>query len=237
MAPMAGGTGRAGSSPRPWGTLQKIRLDPRKARLHQMAKRVGLRQDGGQNAAVKSFKQPAGAYSPYDPQAPRVKPSTSTAARKAAVAVENAIRHDEVETGVFIGADGIERLRRSGAPDRVPFTNLELSTKAGTTFTHNHPGNSSFTLDDYDNALFAGVAELRAVTPQFRHILVMGPKMPDVAQLQGLEDELMPRLANLVQDMIKQGQLGPPAKGVELKHQFWREAARRHGFFYTRERS
>ena len=202
-----------------------------------MAKRARLRQDGGQNAGVKTFKQPAGAVDPYDPQAPRVKPDTGTPARKAAVALEDAIRHDAVETGVFIAADGSELLRRTGEPDRVVFTALDLSTKAGTTFTHNHPGDRSFSLDDYEHAHVAGLAELRAVTPRFRHILVMGAAMPAPATVERLRDRMESRLSRLVDDMIKHDELHPAARGVELDHQFWRALARRYGFAYNREPS
>ena len=94
------------------------------------------------------------------------------------MAVEDAIRNDSLETGVFIGADGKELLRRTGLPHRVSFSEAEWVGMAGSTFTHNHPGNASFSPDDYEQALFAGLHELRAVTPQFRRVLVLTDKVP-----------------------------------------------------------
>lgn len=186
---------------------------------------------------MKIFNQPTPAFGPYDAVAFSVVADTSTPARLTAVAVEDAIRRDVLETGVFIDADGVELLRRVGEPNKVPFTDLELLTKAGTTFTHNHPGDGSFSLEDYENALFAGVYELRAVSPGFRHILRFEGQMPSRAGLQQLAAHWVGALSAQVHESHKVDQLHPLWIQVELQHLFWSRAARRFGFTYVREKS
>ncbi len=186
---------------------------------------------------MKNFNQPAPAFGPYDPQAPRVKPDTSTPARLTAVAVEDAIRNDSLETGVFIGASGCGGAALDGQPNRVAFTEADLSAMAGSTFTHNHPGNASFSLQDYEAALFAQIAELRVVTPQFRHVLVLTDQAPSAEVVEALSLQLTPRLSRQVQDIVNTDQLPSGASLIELQHLFWVTLARNYGLKYFRERS
>ncbi len=189
------------------------------------------------NSTVKNFNQPTPTFGPYDPPAPRATPDTSTPARQTAVAIEEGIRNNKLETGVFIGADGKELLRRTGQPNRVGFAEAELAGKAGSTFTHNHPGDGAFSLDDYEAALFAQVAELRVVSPQFRHLLLFGAAPPTRKTLEQLGAEWSAQLSEVVRQANQADQLHPAWFGVELQHAFWKRAAKRFGLTYLRERS
>jgi len=100
-------------------------------------------------------------------------PDVSTPARYAAVGVENLIRHNPVETGVFIGPDGATHLKRKGWNNRVSFTRQELKCVKGATFTHNHPNGYGPSLDDVHLGAAYGLKEVRVVTANFRHGLSM----------------------------------------------------------------
>ena len=86
--------------------------------------------------------------------------------------------------GPAFGLNEEQGAQSTGLPNRVSFSEAEWVGMAGSTFTHNHPGNASFSPDDYGQALFAGLHELRAVTPQFRRVLVLTDKVPS-AQCAG----------------------------------------------------
>jgi hypothetical protein len=186
---------------------------------------------------MRTFKQPAETFGPYDPGAPRVAPDVSTPARAAAVRIEDEIRRDSLETGVFIAADGQEIMRRRGAPDRVSFPEADLLGMRGSTFTHNHPGDASFSLADYEAAVFTAVAELRAVSPSFRHMLRPAAHVPTVDDLRSFAVEQQSSISAKVAALAKIDAIPAQSMGVELQHQFWVEAARRFGFTYTREKS
>ncbi len=76
---------------------------------------------------MKQFKQPSGEFTIYDPGYPRVKADVSTPARKSAVALEEKIRNDSLETGVFFTDDGTlgacrtQALRAKQAGETVHF--------------------------------------------------------------------------------------------------------------------
>jgi hypothetical protein len=183
------------------------------------------------------FRQPSETFGPYDPGAPTQQPDVSTPARAMAVRIEDAIRRDSAETGVFIGVDGTVLLRRQGQADRVTYLETELLRMRGTTFTHNHPGDVSFSMADYDAAVFGGIRELRAVSPSFRHMLLLSHSMPAAQELQRLATLRAAAISERVRTLVNHDAVRAPFTGVELQHQFWVEASRVFGFSYTRDRS
>lgn len=185
----------------------------------------------------RPFRQPSETFGPYDPGAPTRSPDVSTPARATAVRIEDEIRRDSTETGVFIGADGVVLLRRQGAADRVAYLEVELLRMRGTTFTHNHPGEASFSMADYDAAIFGGIRELRAVSPSFRHMLLLDHAMPTVQDLQRLATLRAAAISERVRALVNSDAVRAPFTGVELQHQFWVEASQVFGFSYTRDRS
>jgi hypothetical protein len=108
---------------------------------------------------------------------------------------------------------------------------------AGTLFTHNHPGNSTFSQLDVMQALQIGVAEVRAVGPTLRHILTPALGWPSRPALVA-ELERAARAAQMdVERMIAAGELEPRFAGVELQHPQWVRVSRKFGLGYTREKS
>ena len=151
--------------------------------------------------------------------------------------IEDEIRRDSTETGVFISTDGSVLLRRQGEADRVAYQEVELLRMRGATFTHNHPGDASFSMADYDAAVFGGIRELRAVSPSFRHILLLNHAMPTAQDLQRLAVSRAAAISEKVRVLVNSDAVRAPFTGVELQHQFWVEASQVFGFSYTRDRS
>lgn len=185
---------------------------------------------------MRIFRQPASTFSPYDPGAPIVKPDISTPARATAVRVEDEIRRDDLETGVFIAPTGRVLLRRQGLADRVGFSPRELRRMHGATFTHNHPGESGFSPDDLARAGEAQVAELRVVTPLFRHVIQDFPNLPESKWHALFEIEQQKLAASLI-DQVRTGTLNPKDFGPQTIHLAWVRIAAKMGFSYERSKS
>lgn len=96
---------------------------------------------------------------------------------------EDSIRRQQTETAFAWDIAGHLILRKDGAHDRISFEDAEIAFLSGTIFTHNHPqglefadddprsyGNS-FSMQDLRLACYAGLAELRVVTPRLRFSL------------------------------------------------------------------
>lgn len=185
---------------------------------------------------MRDFQQPPSRFNAYDPGASSADPDISTPARAAAVQLENEIRRDAVETGAFIAPDGRILRRRTGVPNRVSYLPEELVGVQGTTFTHNHPGGASFSLEDLLLAADLQLHEVRVVTARFRH---------GAAALPNLHQDSW-RTAYDLEDLRQRARLAPEVRvdalhlfdfGVEVRHLVWVELSRQLGFTYWRENS
>lgn len=108
----------------------------------------------------------------------------------------------------------------------------------GSTFTHNHPNGFSFSVADFRMAVQNDFAEIRAVTPLFRHIMTRPAHgWPSLIAFDGYRSEAI-RLAVLaVRDLVACAGMHPRYADMEATHQFWVFVARRFGIGYTRQRS
>lgn len=185
---------------------------------------------------MPSFRQPSSTFNDYDPGNPRSEPDLSTPARLTAVQIEDEIRRDLVETGAFIAADGRVMLRRSGLLNRVSFLPDELAGVPGATFTHNHPGGGSFSLEDILVAAELGLQEIRVVTPRFRHGAAGLPNLQREAWRTAY-DLQQTRLMALLASKVKLDALHPFDFGFEVRHRVWVHLSRQFGFIYWRENS
>ncbi len=163
-------------------------------------------------------------------------PDVSTPARKAAVGIENMIRHNPVETGVFIGADGATLLKRKGLVDRVAFTREELQRFRGTTYTHNHPNGYGPSLDDIHLGAAYGMHEIRVVTKNFRHGVLMLSVLQIVPLMRSFGTTQAATIVS-VQDEVKRGLVHPFDFGAEALHRTWQRMSANLGFDYWRQQS
>lgn len=184
-----------------------------------------------------TFRQPAGDFGIYDAAYPMRAADVSTPARAAAVKLENQIRRDSRETGAFIAADGTVVVQKTGLPDRVSFTAKELAGTQGTLFTHNHPGNGSFSRVDVMSALASELAELRVAGPSLRYSLQPGDSWPSRIELDSAIREAQGYAQRAVSRMIAAGDLDPRYAQAEAEHQVWVAVARKLGLKYVREKS
>jgi hypothetical protein len=187
--------------------------------------------------ASRTFNQPSGAFTIYDPGFKRVAPDVSTPARAAAVKFEETIRRNDHETGAFFGKNGALQLARSGEPDRVSFKVSELRSMNGALFTHNHPGGSTFSVADVQNASFTKLSELRAVTPGYRHIMTAENGWPAEAAIQRAFDLEAAKARRDVDTMVRSGELSVKYATTEIYHLMWARAAPKLGLTYLREAS
>lgn len=205
----------------------------------------GFENDKGLKASLKdlkvrqerTFNNPSGQFTIYDPGFPRVAPDVSTPARAAAVELENRIRTDERETGALFGPDGKMLLKRTGQPDQVTFYADELRKHPGSVFTHNHPGGGSFSVSDVQNAAFGQFAELRAVAPKYRHLMAPTGKWPAESVIKRTYHEEEAAAKREVDTMLRAGELSISYATAELQHRTWVRAAAKLGLKYTREAS
>lgn len=185
---------------------------------------------------MRSFKQPSQTFNPYDAGAPRVQPDTSTPALATAVRIEDGIRRDALETGVFIGLDGAVLLRRQGLLSTIDYGSDELKGLRNTTFTHNHPGGATFSVADVALASEFSFFELRVVTGQFRHRAVNLPNQT-FDRWQKAYDSEQAWVVKALGEKVRTGQLHHRDFGFEVQHFIWHQLAKRFSFFYGRERS
>lgn len=185
---------------------------------------------------MREFWQPSLTFNAYDPGTPQVSPDISTPARARAVELENEIRHESLETGAFIAWDGRILLRKTGLANRIGFLASELDSMHGTTFSHNHPGGSAFSIDDILLASEFDLLEVRAVDSRFRHIANTLPKLSEKL-LSRAYDLQMNKIHPIVGQAVRMGQLHPADANAERLHLVWSKLALHFGFQYRRERS
>lgn len=199
--------------------------------------------DKGRMASLKelrardgaAFRQPPGDFTVYDSTFPRTTPDTSTPARLAAVTIEEKIRHEKLETGTLINADGQTILQRVGEPDKVRFPEAALQRGMGATFTHNHPGGTSFSLDDVALAAEFQFGELRVVAPLQRFIMQPGRSWPSPGDIETAYNDVFRHAQLDVHNRVTAGELHAKFKGAETMHVLWERVAKQFGMKYTRE--
>ena len=186
---------------------------------------------------ARAFKQPQGEFTVYDSTYPRTLPDTSTPARQQAVAIEERIRHDKLETGALIGADGQVLLQRQGMPDQVRFPEDALRQGRGATFTHNHPGGTSFSVDDVALAAEFSFSELRVVAPLQRFSMTPGKTWPGPVDIETAYNDVLKHAQLDVHNRVTAGELQAKFKAAETMHVVWERVAKRLGMLYSRENS
>lgn len=188
----------------------------------------------------KSFKQPQNEPSFYDLPKKTQKPDVSTPARKKAVAFEEEFRESSREYGIFISNDGEKSYPLSGDINKVKVPRELWGKVVGTTFTHNHPGGSNFSIDDIITAAELNLAEVRAVTEHMRFIMSNGKSnklWPSENEIRQALKELNPKALDLTRNMINSDRINSRYAQSELEHQLWMLAAQKLGLKYKREKS
>ncbi|MFJ3486584.1 hypothetical protein ACIPL1_24745 [Pseudomonas sp. NPDC090202] len=190
-----------------------------------------------EDAGLNRFKQPTSDFTIYDVGYPVSKPDVSTPARAKAVEIESGIRLNSFETGAFIDKNGNVLLQRSGEADKVAFPVSEFSRLKDSVFTHNHPGNRTFSRADVNLAAEIGVAELRAVGPTLRYIMTADKGWPSSDIITSLTAEAEEDAVAKAIGMFSRGEIERDYMHAEAENQYWKILSERVGLKYTRERS
>lgn len=188
----------------------------------------------------KSFKQPQNEPSFYDLPKKTHKPDVSTPARKKAVAYENDIRSENTEYGAFISQDGKIIKMIAGDTDKVSVSSDFWSKVAHSTFTHNHPKGSNFSIEDILTAAELNLAEVRVVTKNMRFAISSSKETniwPSAKEIQNTVDELKPKALDITRNMINTDFINIRFAQHELEHQLWLMVSKRLNLNYSREMS
>lgn len=194
-----------------------------------------LLQQALSSAENAGMRQPQGLFTPYDITEPRGMPDVSTPARAAAVAFENVVRLEAIEHGAAFAADGSLILRKAGQPDRLGYTDAELERMRGAVFTHNHPNGVTVSVADLSLAARLALTELRAVGPQFRHIMAPQADWPSGAELARAVSQARREAQQVVQTLIFERGLSARHADAEMTHQVMVAVARKFRLTYRRE--
>ncbi|WP_202412764.1 hypothetical protein [Duganella lactea] len=186
---------------------------------------------------ARAFKQPQGEFTVYDSTYPRSLPDTSTPARQQAVAIEEKIRHDKLETAALIDTDGRVLAQAQGRPDQVSVPIEALASARGALFTHNHPGGTSFSVEDILNAADFGFSEIRVVTALQRFSMMPGKAWPDPVEIEKAYNAVLGHAKLDAHNRVTAGELQAKFKGAETMHIVWERLAKQLGMKYTRENS
>lgn len=188
----------------------------------------------------KSFKQPQNELSFYDLPNKTQKPDVSTPARKKAVAYENDIRSEKTEYGAFISQDGKIIKMIAGDTDNVSVSSDFWNKVAHSTFTHNHPKGSNFSIEDILTAAELNLTEVRVVTKNMRFAISSNKETnlwPSAKEIQNTVDELKPKALDITRNMINTDFINIRFAQHELEHQLWLMVAKRLNLNYSREMS
>lgn len=165
-------------------------------------------------------------------------PATYNGTPVSVLELENRIRPQRFESAAVFNEDGAQILFKDGAQYEVDFTWGEIAQMQGGILTHNHPrgwevspehpgrGGNSFSREDWDMAVAGNLAEMRAVSPGWRHA-VKKPNggWPSEAELKRILDRAEREVRAI---------LGPPIAAAQgrgdtaLAQQLVDEANARH---------
>lgn len=106
----------------------------------------------------------------------------------------------------------------------------------GNTFTHNHPGGGTFSIEDIARAAQYKLEEIRAATADFRHAAT-GLDNVYHGAVRVAYDDSVSRLRTTVSALVRSDAIHVANFTAELQHRAWIRTAKKLGFTYWRERS
>ena len=182
----------------------------------------------------KVFRQPIGEVVVPDLESP-VLPDVSTLQKAATVQFENTIRNEKLEYGAAFNSQGNKLLEKVGEPDRVSYSVNDLAAMRGLVFTHNHPLDTSFSVQDVLLAAEAGMKELRAVGPRLRYSFAGLDGITDLGQLEADIRRIIQQVNQQLSDAVKTTQLHIFDMNAYGSHLVWLRVAAELGLTYRRE--
>lgn len=161
-----------------------------------------------------------------------------TAASDAALAgFAGEIGQQPLEHAVFVDANGAVVLRKVGLPDRVEFTQDELSLIKGMSMLHNHPGVGSFSVDDVYFAMAHELADMRVVDAWYSYRLLPPDTGWDVGWwhdvVKPLVDEAQINVGAEFRKHVADGTIPQSLADAAEFHEVWARVCKILGLRYT----
>ena len=158
---------------------------------------------------------------------------------KSLAKTEAEIRQLPHERALIFNQDGTIFFERNGTSSQVAFTDQEFKTFTGKVFTHNHPGNTSFSDNDVHRAAEYELSEMRAVSTNYTHSI----KPPVLGWEKDMwYNEILPEyreaLDKVVTEnsaLISEGALTKLEAELRKNHEIWKRVAAKTGLIYSRE--
>lgn len=86
------------------------------------------------------------------------------------IEAEQQIRHEKVERGVIFSPNGNILWEKTGTKSSIDISEaIEAGLLKGCIFTHNHPLQTSFSMDDFKVFIAHGLLEMRAVDQKYAY--------------------------------------------------------------------
>lgn len=216
---------------------------------------VGLTRPGAGGSLPGEFNRGSGGAGsgPETPDEPETWRFRARPVERIIMAEEDAIRRIKThETAILYGPDGREIFRKDGGSSSVSFSEDEFRQMRGGILTHNHPlgwgrppgdpgaAGSSFSKADITLFQQGGLAEIRAVSPGYRHSLRRPAGGSEAFDRIGLEDFRL-ELSRVDDEVrgefwprIHSGQMSIPEAEATHGHELSRRIAERYGLEYER---
>jgi hypothetical protein len=152
---------------------------------------------------------------------------------------EDAIRNAERETALVFDAEGSLILSRAGTVDRVWFTDIELTRLPGAILTHNHPSGEGFSEHDIHFMVEHGLAEMRAVTSEYRYSVRRPARGWDLAEFLGTILPLYQATRRHVRierlERLRSGRITEEEANQHVQHVIWSHVFKQLHVRYARE--
>lgn len=164
------------------------------------------------------------------------------------------VRSSKVERGIAVDAKGRTLVAKTGEARHIVWRQPEAKRLRGSIFTHNHPTGYTFAIGDprrlgsslsFEDVAFAvkwEVAEVRAVSPGWRHSLrPSSGSWPSQETLRGAFDEVSAEVERegwaAIGEGASRGERDKVLREQEANywHWIWQRVAERLGFVYSRE--
>ena len=206
--------------------FQREVLGPSRYDLWQNGK-VNLRDMVDQRGRPVRVKELADGYVPDTPLG------------KSLAKTEAEIRPLRYERALVFNQDGTIFFERNGTSSQVIFSGQEFETFTGKVFTHNHPGNTSFSEPDVHRAAEYGLSEMRAVSTEYTHSI----KPPESGWRKDMwYDEIYPEYRKAFSEvrkendkLVTEGVISQTEAGLRRNHEIWKRVAAKTGLIYSRE--
>lgn len=146
------------------------------------------------------------------------------------------IRELVTETAHVFDSSGELILTKTGDINSVAFTSEELRMIEGNILTHNHPSGSSFSEADIKFLLANLPIELRVVTIEYRHSILL-PSDPSAVffRLNSTVDRIYEQVQVSLMNAIRRGTITRIDANQQFWHEVWVRVSEELGLQYQRE--